>query len=496
MNARGDILLVSCYELGHQPLTLASPLATLSSAGYTPAAVDTALADLTDADIRRAKLIAISVPMHTALRLGVDLARRIRSANPAAHVCFYGLYAWLNAAYLFAEGLVDSVIGGEFETPLLELAEQLSGGAARGSIAASQSSAARNHSSTAGQPIPGVSRLGHPAAPYLQRVPFQLPQREGLPALAAYAGLLRDGAVVPAGYVEATRGCKHTCAHCPITPVYRGRFFAVPRELVLADVRQQVRAGARHITFGDPDFLNGPTHALRLARALHAEFPDLTFDVTVKVEHILAHRELLPELGELGCAFLVSAVESLSDTVLAHLRKGHTRADVAAALEVLRAAAIPLRASLVSFTPWTTLEDYLDLLDFVAAEGLIDSIDPVHYAIRLLVPPGSALLDDLAAADWLGPLDEASFGYAWVHADARMERLFEEVSGIVAEAACEGHDAAATFGQVRQAAQRQAGVPLSPLPNLAPNRPLPPRLTETWFCCAEPVQQQLVKLAH
>ncbi|MGH2366210.1 MAG: CUAEP/CCAEP-tail radical SAM (seleno)protein [Chloroflexota bacterium] len=496
MKARGEVLLLSCYELGHQPLTLASPLAALSGAGYVPAAVDTAVAGLADAEIQQAKLIAISVPMHTALRLGVDVARRIRSVNPDAHTCFYGLYAWLNAAYLFAEGLADSVIGGEFETPLLDLAEQLGSEVSQGGVAARQSSAATGGRGTVGRPIPGVARPGQPAAPHLQRVPFRLPRREGLPALAAYAGLLHEGAVEPAGYVEATRGCKHTCAHCPITPVYRGRFFAVPRDLVLEDIRQQVQAGARHITFGDPDFLNGPTHAMRIARALHQEFGQLTFDVTVKVEHILACRELFPELRRLGCVFLVSAVESLSDTVLAHLRKGHTRADVAAALEVLRAAGIPLRASLVSFTPWTTLSDYLELLDFVALEGLIDSIDPVHYAIRLLVPPGSALLDDPATADWLGPLDEASFGYTWMHADARMERLFEEVSGIVAEAACEGQDAALTFGLVRQAAQRQAGLPLSPPPDLAPNRPLPPRLTETWFCCAEPVQQQLAKLAH
>jgi len=41
-----------------------------------------------------------------------------------------------------------------------------------------------------------------------------------------------------------------------------------------------VAAGATHITFGDPDFLNGPGHALKVVRAAHAEFPRLTFDFT------------------------------------------------------------------------------------------------------------------------------------------------------------------------------------------------------------------------
>ena len=93
-----------------------------------------------------------------------------------------------------------------------------------------------------------------------------------------------------AAYVEASRGCLHVCRHCPVVPVYGGRFFVVPADVVLADIRAQVAAGARHVTFGDPDFLNGPGHALDVARRLHAEWPSLTFDFTAKVEHLLKHR--------------------------------------------------------------------------------------------------------------------------------------------------------------------------------------------------------------
>src|SRR5205814_1132758 len=149
-------------------------------------------------------------------------------------------------------------------------------------------------------------------------------------------------------------------------------------DVVLEDIRGHVAAGAGHITFGDPDFLNGPGHSLRVTQAMHEEFPDLTFDFTAKVEHFLKYRELIPEMGNLGCVFVVSAVESLSYTVLENLAKGHTRDDVREALEILRCEGIAMRPSFVSFTPWTTIDDYVDVLEFVESEGLIDHVDPVQ----------------------------------------------------------------------------------------------------------------------
>lgn len=480
MRAPGEILLISCYELGHQPVNLAAPLAYLARAGYAPVAVDTAVEPLPDAAVTRARLVAISVPMHTALRLGALVAERVRALNPTAHITCYGLYASLNAAYLLRT-CADSVIGGEYEVPLLELTRALEEG----------------HS----DPIPGVGTCGRPAAPALGRVPFALPDRGALPPLDRYARLRRGDDLALAGYVEATRGCLHTCLHCPITPIYRGRFVAVPRDLVLADIRQQVQAGAAHITFGDPDFLNGPTHSLRIVRALHAEFPHVTFDATIKIEHILERQAIFPELRELGCAFVVSAVESLSDSVLAHLRKGHTRADVIAALDILEAAGIPLRLSLVAFTPWTTLDDYLEVLDFVAERDLVEQVDPVQYAIRLLVPPGSALLDEPDTRHWLGPLDEAAFTYRWDHPDPRMDELYRRVSRRVQATQRSREAPAQTFAAVRELALEAAGrrAPVAvgassraahtPLPATLPygerpshpRRPLP-HLTESWFC--------------
>jgi radical SAM superfamily enzyme YgiQ (UPF0313 family) len=453
------ILLVSCYELGHQPLALASPLAFLERAGHAAEALDISVEPFDAAKTAHARFVAISVPMHTALRLGVRVAEQIRRVNPGCHICFYGLYASLNADYLL-EHWGDSAIGGEYESALVALVELVEAGRPG--------------------PVDGVHLRGHSAKPVLQRLAFASPSRRALPGLKKYAHLDKDGQKELVGYVEASRGCLHLCLHCPIPPVYGGRFFVVPQEIVLDDIRQLARDGATHITFGDPDFLNGPGHSLAVVRAMHAELPSLTFDFTAKVEHILERAELFPELRQLGCVFMISAVESLSEKVLANLEKGHTRADVSRALEVVRDAGIAFRPTWVAFTPWTTLEDYLEMLEFVEREGLIDHVDPVQFTLRLLVPPGSALLTREAITPYLGALDQAGFIHRWTHPDPRMDVLQHEASRLVETAG--GGDPAATFYRLKALARATASRSEEPIPALAPDRRRPPRLTEPWFC--------------
>jgi radical SAM superfamily enzyme YgiQ (UPF0313 family) len=482
MRLPGQILLLSCYELGHAPLHLASLLPTLHEAGYAPAAIDTAVESLPDEAIVQAKFVAIAVPMHTALRLGEQLARRIRALNPGAHICFYGLYASLNADYLLQE-LADSTIGGEFEAPLLSV------------IAALERGDTIN--------IPGVSTRQQRSPVRIARPLSIQMERSMLPPLEKYARLEWQGEARLVGSAETTRGCKHTCQHCPITPVYQGRFFAIPVETVLADIRAQVAQGAQHITFADPDFFNGPTHALRITRGLHQEFPDLTFDATIKVEHLLKHCHLLPELKENGCVFIVSAVESLNDEVLNHLHKGHTRADIAEVFDLMEQVGIALRPSLMPFSPWETLASYLDLLAFFEEHHLVEHVDLVHFSIRLLIPPDSALLDAPDRHMWLGEPDPAAYTYRWTHPDPRMDDLHERVAALVEEAQQVGADPIETFFHIKSLAleaQEQdmciaigRGRRKRPHPSSTPPPPLQgmegygkrkvvPRLTETWFC--------------
>jgi radical SAM superfamily enzyme YgiQ (UPF0313 family) len=461
MDLRGDgsILLISCYELGHQPLGVALPIGFLQSAGCSPAAMDIAVEPFDVEKATRARFVGISVPMHTAMRLGVRVIERLREINPTCHICCYGLYAALNSDYLLSHG-ADSCIGGEYEGPLVELV---------GSLDRGQDGSAA-----------GVIRRQQAARPFLERLSFAVPSRGALPSLDKYARLEHGGQCRTAGYVEASRGCLHLCRHCPIPPVYEGRFFIVPLEVVLQDIRRQVAAGATHISFGDPDFLNGPKHSLRVVRAMHREFPDLTFDFTAKVEHLLKRGDGLPEFADAGCLFIITAVESLSDRVLTILDKHHTRADVEAALGAVRDAGIALRPTWVAFTPWTTLDDYCEVLHFIEANGLIDHVDPVQYAIRLLIPPHSWLADHPETLPYRGELDEAAFTYRWTHPDPRMDHLQRDVSRLVEQDARAGDDTAVTFYRVMQLAHGRQ--PESAVCTLAPDRARAPRLTESWFC--------------
>jgi radical SAM superfamily enzyme YgiQ (UPF0313 family) len=476
-----QVLLVSTYELGRQPFALGSARAQLERAGHTVAVADVSLDELDADSVTRAELVAISVPMHTALRLGLEVAAAVRKASPSVHICLFGLYAWLHGRGLLDQ-VADSVIGGEFEPALVELASRL----------------ARDPSLDG---VPGLTTRGAPtlAAPALERIEFIPPDRTGLPPLERYARLIgpERGETRLVGSLEASRGCKHRCRHCPVVPVYDGRFFIVPAEVVLADAARQVSAGARHFSFGDPDFLNGPKHALSVARRLHKEHPDVSFDITTKIEHVLRQKELFVELRELGCLFVVSALESLSDRVLEELDKGHTRSDVFEALAVLRGAELALRPSFVPFTPWSTLEDYLELVDFVFGENLVESVDPIQLTIRLLLPPGSSLLNpplprgrravriDSELPAYVEGYEPQELGYRWSHADPRMDRLQLDVSRVVEQSRESNYE---TLLAIRSVAYRVAGRREPSLPQFArfPAAPFVPRIDEPWFCCAEP----------
>ena len=491
------ILLISCYELGHQPLSLAWPLAALRAAGLDAATADLAVEEFPAEKAAGADLIAIAVPMHTALRIGVDAARKARALNPDAHLCFFGLYAWLNRGFLLQKGngakaIADSVAAGEVETVLVTLAQALASGK---SITE----------------LPGLTTQHSESAPHLARPSLPLPDRASLPSLDQYAHYVpgyteesgsqangRNSAAsepvaYPAGYVEASRGCLHTCRHCPVVPIYNGRFFVVPVETVLADIAQQVQQGARHITFGDPDFLNGPGHARKVAQALHSAFPQLSFDFTAKVEHLLKHRHLLPELAENGASFVVSAFESTSDRVLARLQKGHTRQQMEEAIAVVNEAGLSIQPTWMPFTPWTSLDDYLDMLSWIRSQGLIPHVPAVQLSIRMLVPPGSALLSGDDAREWRGTLDEANFTFRWLHPDPRMDKLQQQVAGIAEVAGqaesetspdsdSETANPFAVFHKIETAAHQAAGLQPPHQPALSSYIPRPPRLTEHWFC--------------
>jgi radical SAM superfamily enzyme YgiQ (UPF0313 family) len=437
------VLLVSTYELGHQPLHLASPAATLVGAGHEVRTIDISVEDWDDDLADWADAVAFSVPMHTAMRLALEGAAAVKARDRKKPVCLYGLYATVGGSD------VDHVIAGEYEASLLGFLE-----------------------GTGGVHVD------------LRRRRTALPLRGSLPALDRYARLRVGGEERLAGYVEASHGCAHRCRHCPVPVVYDGRTRRVDADIVLDDVAQLVDAGARHITFGDPDFLNRWAHSMRIVEEFAARFPQITYDITTKVSHLVQHADLMPTLARTGCLFVVSAFECTNDRILGYLDKGHTSAEASHVTRELRSHGIEVRPSWLPFMPWTTVADVADILDFVVEHDLIGNVDPVQYTIKLLIPRGSLMLDVPEIVPYLGGYDAASLSYAWTAADPATVDLQRELADLV-----EAEPGLEVFANVDAAVRAAMGA--SPrdivLDDGARGRP---RLTEPWFCCAEPTKDQ------
>ncbi len=461
------VLLTSTYELGHQPLHVASPAGALQRAGHQVRCLDLSVQPWDPDALAWAQAIGFSVPMHTAMRLALSAARRVRREHPRLPICLYGLYAGVSRELVTGE-FADRLIAGEYEPALVAWIDSL----------------------TRAEALPEA-----PEQPIIQlaRGTFELPARELLPGLARYARLAIGGEERLVGYVEASHGCVHRCRHCPVPAVYDGRIRIVQAETVLGDIQRLVGMGAAHITFGDPDFLNGKRHSLAIVRELHARFPTLTFDITTKVEHVLEHADVWPEMAASGCLFVVSALESVNDEILVRLDKGHNTEEALLAIALLREHGIEIRPSFMPFTPWTTPSDVLDIVEFVAALDMVAYVDPFQYTIRLLVPEGSLLLDRADLRAHVGRYDAERLSYPWRSADPSADRLHGVLSALVQQSLVARQPIGAVFARIRAEVRKAAGAPPADMreddPIAVGSSEGRPRLTEAWFCCAEPTEE-------
>jgi radical SAM superfamily enzyme YgiQ (UPF0313 family) len=453
-------LLISTYELGHQPLHVASPAAALRRAGHEVRCLDLSVQPWDPGALEWAQAIGFSVPMHTAMRLALTAGRRVRREHPGLPICFYGLYATVSRELVEGE-LAARVIAGEYEPALTAWVDELS-------------------ASRAPAPAPSAER----PVIHLQRGTFDPPARELLPGLEQYARLAIAGEERLVGYVEASHGCVHRCRHCPVPTIYDGRIRVVGADTVLRDIERLADMGARHITFGDPDFLNGWRHSVAIVRTVHERFPELTFDCTTKVEHVLEHPGIWEEMRASGCLFVICALESVNDEILVRLDKGHTTAEAVRALNLLRQHGIETRPSFMPFTPWTTPRDVLEIVDFVAAHDLVANVDPVQYTIRLLVPEGSLLLEREDVREHLGTYEPERLSYPWRSADAASDQLQGRLSALVQQSAAAQESTGLTFARVRAAVREATGEPNVPEPEAIAMGSTEgrPRLTEPWFC--------------
>jgi radical SAM superfamily enzyme YgiQ (UPF0313 family) len=187
-------------------------------------------------------------------------------------------------------------------------------------------------------------------------------------------------------------------------------------------------------------------------------------------------------LRETGCLFITSAVEAVSDHILEIMDKGHTQAGFVQAALRLRELGLVLNPTFVAFTPWTTPRDYLDMLRTIDELDLIENVAPIQYAIRLLIPAGSRLLELSNVRDLVGPFDQSDLYYPWQHPIQAMDELYKRVFRLVQQLNVESRLALfrSVWHEVLDLAPELKSSPI--LARMPDSSPMPvPQLSEAWY---------------
>ncbi len=466
------VLVISSYELGRQPQSVAEVQNLVESLGHRVSVLDLSLPDDMDRQLHQASndllwpegsyadltkafadtdLFLLSTPMLTAATMAKRLVKAISKANPAAKIAAFGLYSDIVLTDSIPH--IDAAMTGEY-LPLIE--EWLAAGLPS------------NHRATSNRP----SR--HSTNTVIERT--------SLPPISAYPGIVVDGVHKLVGHVESTRGCRHSCLHCPVPTAYHGRIQINPVDTILTDIRGLLDQGATHITFGDPDFLNAPIHASKIIEGLDAlSSEDISFDATIKVEHILKYPSLIEKMAASGCSMITSAVESLNDEVLSRLDKGHTAEQAYEATEIVQKLGITLHPSFLPFTPWTTNRDLADIVDYCYHFGLEEVVEPVQFGIRLLLPPGSLLLSSENRDFEILDYDPTTMGYRWQHSDRRIDELAIKVASLAEEATYAKQSNLETLHAIRHIAYQFIDK-VPPAITRGTTIQSSTKLAEPWFC--------------
>jgi radical SAM superfamily enzyme YgiQ (UPF0313 family) len=411
MKTSKNFLVVSSFEGGYQPVTALAGFVALRNAGFSNTRFhDTYVDGLPDDLFDDVDAVAIAVPLFDALQAGLQLSEMIRSKRPEAKIIFFGQYATLNAGRLPGK-YGDYAVCGEWEQPLVNFAHHLTTGQVLDKLGLVDARDARS------------GMIPHP---YITRNGIALIDRSAAPPLHKYpqphVEKLLGATGITVGGVESTRGCHHKCTYCSVYATYDGKVIPIKDDIVIEDVRNLVALGMQHLTFTDAEFFNAKNQGLRLLRVLHAEFPDLTYDFTTRIDHILEHEEALREMKDLGVRFITSALEFPTQMVLDVVSKEISLADIELAIKTLRDIGIRLSPTFIMFNPWVGKEDLATFRDFIERNDLDDVVDPIQYETRLHLYKGSPLLSRASTAGL--ELTEFEFHYDWKHADPAVDEMY------------------------------------------------------------------------
>jgi radical SAM superfamily enzyme YgiQ (UPF0313 family) len=405
-----QIVLAAVYDGGVQPISIGSAASHLIDAGFAPVCIDTTVEPQRFGElVANATVLAISVPLFQAVAPAAEYATRCRALNPKCTIVMFGQHANIHRERLLSR-YCDYVIRGDYEAGLVALV--------RGADATDLASL-------------GVCARGCSAPVYIHRRPLLPPARSMLPPLSCYRYpeleflWTRDAPVPLVGNVETARGCHHACSYCSVFAATGRKVALLAQDMIIEDIRQVVQMGAKHIWFTDAEFFNGRHHGLFVIQRMKREFPDLTFDITTRADHILECKDQIRELRDLGCLFVTSALEFPSQVFLDAVDKELRLDQIESAVAYCQQIGLTLNPTFIPFNPWVGYEELNAFRNWLERQRLLEAVNPLQYETRLYLYKGSPLLNHPDVRKL--KLTEREFEYEWEHPDTRVEQAWAVV---------------------------------------------------------------------
>tara|TARA_X000001036_G_scaffold170380_1_gene161192 strand:- start:5488 stop:6831 length:1344 start_codon:yes stop_codon:yes gene_type:complete len=438
------ILLTSFYDLGKQPKIIAEIVDRYNSSEIDFDFFDFSVEDQ-NIDLENYDVLGIYAPMHTATILSIEYIKDKKLPNK---MFTFGLYGSVLEDFNSSIRYIKDIESDELAL-FLEINDD------------HQFSLKNN-----------------------------IPNRQIFPDISNYAHLVDGSNNLIAGSVETTYGCKHSCTHCPVPISFNGSFKTYSLEKIVSDVENQVKQGAKHISFNDPDFFNGPIHALKILESLNEKFPSITYDSTIKVEHIIKYKKYFKELSSLNMVFVISAFETTNDLVLSILEKNHTSNDLNNSIEISQDFGIDIRPTWMPFSPWTELNDLSNIVKLIEKYELRETVDPIQLTIKLLIPKHSLIIKKPEINKYLGNYEKNSLSFKWEYENNDVEKLQSSLFDFILNNS-ELDEHKQYLGMVN-IIEKCTDTKL--LTNSSYDFKNVPKLSETWFCCAEPSKIQLDRI--
>ena len=438
------ILLTSFYDLGKQPKIIAEIVDRYNSSEIDFDFFDFSVEDQ-NIDLENYDVLGIYAPMHTATILSIEYIKDKKLPNK---MFTFGLYGSVLEDFNSSIRYIKDIESDELAL-FLEINDD------------HQFSLKNN-----------------------------IPNRQIFPDISNYAHLVDGSNNLIAGSVETTYGCKHSCTHCPVPISFNGSFKTYSLEKIVSDVENQVKQGAKHISFNDPDFFNGPIHALKILESLNEKFPSITYDSTIKVEHIIKYKKYFKELSSLNMVFVISAFETTNDLVLSILEKNHTSHDLNNSIEISQDFGIDIRPTWMPFSPWTELNDLSNIVKLIEKYELRETVDPIQLTIKLLIPKHSLIIKKPEINKYLGNYEKNSLSFKWEYENNDVEKLQSSLFDFILNNS-ELDEHKQYLGMVN-IIEKCTDTKL--LTNSSYDFKNVPKLSETWFCCAEPSKIQLDRI--